>query len=207
MAKKQSSQVGKESWVVRHFAKVLMAIAAVGFFASMVLTVEKIHFLKDPSYEPSCNISPLISCGSVMATSASDMFGVPNTLVGVIGFAMLGTIAFALLAGAQFKRWFWLSLQAGAVFGLIFVHYLIFQSIFVINTLCPYCMAVWLVAIPMFVYVSLYNLAAGHIRLQKKYDKTKEFLIRHHADILVGWFVVILLAILWRFWYYWSTLL
>ena len=39
--------------------------------------------------------------------------------------------------------------------------YLITQSIFVLGTLCPWCMVTWLVAIPGFWVVTLRNLSAG----------------------------------------------
>jgi uncharacterized membrane protein len=48
-----------------------------------------------------------------------------------------------LLAGASFKRWFWRGLEIGTIFGLGFVHWLIFQALYRINALCPYCMVVW----------------------------------------------------------------
>jgi hypothetical protein len=54
------------------------------------------------------------------------------------------------LAGVTLPRWVWLSLQAGAVFGLLFGHWLIFQSLYEIGALCPYCMVVWVVMITVF---------------------------------------------------------
>ena len=42
---------------------------------------------------------------------------------------------------------------------MVFVHWLIYQSVFVIGALCPYCMVVWAVTIPTFFYVTVHNLA------------------------------------------------
>ena len=46
-------------------------------------------------------------------------------------------------------------------FGVVFVHWLIFQSLYVIGALCPYCMVVWAVTIPIFWYVTLHNLRSA----------------------------------------------
>lgn len=204
MAKKTDEN---KYWVIRALPRLLMVIAIIGFLASFILTLDKIHLLEDPSFEPSCNISPLISCGSVMVTEQAEAFGFPNSLIGVVGFTMLGTIAFALMAGAMFKRWFWLTLEFGMLFGVLFMHWLIVQSVFVVGSLCPYCMVAWLAAIPGFWYVTLYNLASKNIVLPKKYDKVVDFAQRHHFDILLGWLLIIFVIILFKFWYYWSTLI
>lgn len=184
-----------------------MSTAIYGFVASFILLLDKIHILKDPNYSPPCNISPLISCGSVMTTAQADIFGFPNSIIGVVGFTMLGTIAFTLLAGGKYKRWFWLSMQAGMVFGILFIHWLITQSIFAIETLCPYCMLAWLAIIPAFWYTTLYNFATGVLSVPNNYQKYVNFALRHHFDILFVWFLVIVLTIVWQFWYYWSTLI
>lgn len=196
-----------KKWLLRNYPWVLMVTAVYGFVASFVLVLDKIHILKDPNYSAPCNISPLISCGSVMTTAQADLFGFPNSLIGVVGFTMLGTIAFALLAGGKFKRWFWLTMQGGMVFGIIFIHFLIGSSIFVIETLCPYCILAWLAIIPAFWYTSLYNFATGIFTLPKQHQKYLDFALRHHFDILFVWLGLIAGMILIKFWYYWSTLI
>jgi uncharacterized membrane protein len=186
---------------------ILVIGGLIGFFASFDLAVEKMMILKDPSFQPSCNISPILSCGSVMVTDQSEAFGFANPFMGVAGFAVVTTIGMALLAGAQFKRWFWLGLQTGVIFGISFISWLFFQSVYRIGALCPYCMVVWSVMLPIFWYTTLYNIRENHIRLPKSWDKFKAFIFRHHADILIVWYLLIIFAILKRFWYYWSSLI
>ena len=182
---------------------ILAVCGIIGFIAAFVLTIDKIHLIQDPSYVPSCSINPIISCGSVMKTAQSSVFGFPNSLIGIAGFAIISTIGMALLAGARFKRWFWLCTQAGVVFGIAFVTWLQYQTLYSIGALCPYCMVVWSVMIPIFWYVTLYNIRTGNIRIKRGGG----FLQRHHGEILLVWFLIILGLILNRFWYYWSTLL
>lgn len=171
----------------------LLVGGAVGLTASAVLTVEKIALLRDPAYVPSCSINPILSCGSVMTKPQAEAFGFPNPLLGIAGFAVVTTIGAALLAGASFRRWFWLGLQAGVTFGVVFVHWLIFQSLYRVQALCPYCMAVWAVTVPIFWYVTLrnFNVAVA---------------TRYHSVALTIWTVVLLTLIGEQFWHYWKTL-
>lgn len=205
MATKPKPKPGKT--LVQGIGVLLAILGFIGFLASADLSIEKVHLLKDPSYEPTCNISPLLSCGSVMSTSQAEAFGFPNPFIGVAGFAIVTTVGMALLAGATFKRWFWLGLQAGTVFGVVFIHWLAYQSIYNIGALCPYCMVVWSVTIPTFWYVLLYNIRQGHIKLPEKLAGVNRFAQKHHGDILLFWYALILLAILTHFWYYWKTLI
>ncbi|MGC4938684.1 vitamin K epoxide reductase family protein [Kribbella sp. DT2] len=175
---------------------VLLVGGLAGLLAAAVLTVEKLAILRDPSYVPSCSINPVLSCGSVMTKPQAEAFGFPNPLLGIAGFAVVATVGAALLAGAAFRRWFWLGLQAGATFGVVFVHWLIFQSLYRIGALCPYCMVVWTVTIPVFWYVTLHNL-----------EPVRRIAARYHGVVLTGWAVVILSLIAERFWSYWRTLL
>lgn len=182
----------------------LIVAGIIGLLASFVLTYDKIQLLTNSSYHPSCNINPILSCGSVMKTEQASLLGVPNTLFGLIAFSMLLTFGCLLAAGASVKKWVWLSAQVAATGGVIFMHYLFFQGVYRINAICPWCFVVWMITIPTFWYISLYNLRHGHIRLP---TRLAIFLQKHHGDVLIVWYVVIFGILLQHFWYYWSTLL
>ena len=55
---------------------------------------------------------------------------------------------------SSLPRWYWVGLAVGTLLGAVFVHWLIFQSLYRIGALCPYCMVVWAVTIPLLVVVS-----------------------------------------------------
>ncbi|MEV6285272.1 vitamin K epoxide reductase family protein [Kribbella sp. NPDC051770] len=164
-----------------------------GLIASSVLTVEKIAMLRDPGYVPSCSINPVLSCGSVMTEPQAEVFGFPNSLLGIAGFAVVAATGAALLAGATLRRWYWLGLQAGAMLGVVFVHWLMFQSLYRIGALCPYCMVVWVVTVPICWYVVLRNFP---VRVA----------VRFHGVVLTLWAVGVLALITEQFWPYWRTL-
>ncbi len=176
----------------------------IGLFGSFILTYDKLQLSADPNFVPNCNLNPVVSCGSVLSSSEGSVFGFPNSFMGLAAFAVFVTIGVAMLAGAKFKRWFWLGLQGGVTFAVLFVHWLFYNSVYTINALCPYCMSVWVVAIITFLYVSLYNVDQGHLKIPKKYKRIYDWVRRHHLDIMVSWLVIIALLILKHFWYYYG---
>ncbi len=200
--------VKKQPWTLERTLPYILAIGGmIGFLMAFIITAEKIQLLKDPNFIPECNINPIISCGNIMKSEQASAFGFPNPLLGIMGFSVVTTIGMAMLAGAKFKRWFWLGLQAGTIFGVIFCMWLFHEAVFEIGSLCPYCIVVWMVTIPMFLYTTIWNIRQGHIKVKGKLKTVSDFVAKHHGDILILWYLIIFGAILNRFWYYWSTLI
>lgn len=178
-----------------------------GFLASFDLVVERIQLLIDPTYQPSCSINPLLSCGSVMQTDQASVFGFSNPILGVAGFAVVTALGAALLAGARFRPWFWWGLLAGEVLATVFVHWLAFQSVFTIGALCPYCMVVWVVTLPILLYTFLHAGAAGHLGLGDRARSRVAALADYHAALLTGWYGLFVVVIALQFWDQWLAML
>ena len=178
----------------------------IGTLAASILMIERIELLKDPAYVPSCSLSPLLNCGSIMESSQSAVFGFPNPIMGLIGFPVLAATGAALVGSARLPRWYWLGLQTGLVFGLGFVLWLAFQSLYRIEALCPYCLAVWVVVIPSFWYGTLRNLSAGAFGLKVSSARPAKATIRLHAPLLLAAYVAAAAAIAAAFWGSWSEL-
>ncbi|MFC8449108.1 vitamin K epoxide reductase family protein [Kitasatospora sp. NPDC057223] len=191
----------------RPLALLLVLVGLTGLIASAVLTLDKIRLLEDPSYVPGCSINPVISCGSVMRSVQAEAFGFPNPLLGLAAFAVVICVGAGSLAGAEFRRWFWLGLQLGSALGLFFTHWLIVQALYRIGALCPYCMLVWAATIALFWYVTLHNLRTGVIPVPPRLRPAVREAARYHWAVPVLWYAVIALLVLNRFWYYWRTLL
>ncbi|MEU0488800.1 vitamin K epoxide reductase family protein [Nocardiopsis sp. NPDC006139] len=207
-AKEQEPIRGSGTTVIARVLPWLLALGgAVGLLAATTLLVEKIRVLQDPGHVPSCSINPVLSCGTVMSTPQAEAFGIPNPVLGVIGFSVVTTIGVALLAGTRLPRWFHLGLWAGTLFGAGFVHWLIFQSLYRINALCPYCMVVWAVTVPIFWYVTLHVVRERHLPLPRGLDRHFGLLTRYHSTVLCLWALLLTAAITQAFWTYWTTLL
>ncbi len=188
---------------VRRLGVWLVLAGVLGFAAAFTLTVDKIRLIQDPTFSPSCNFNPIVNCGNVMKTGQAEVFGFPNSLIGVGAFAVLAAVGLALLAGARFRSWFWVGLAAGTVFGVGFVHWLAFQSMFRIGSLCPWCMVVWAVVLPSFVAVMSYAARTG--QFGAGLVPAGRWLRRHTAEVLVVWFLVFVVAAGVRFWDFWQT--
>lgn len=201
--KKTNSKTVKSKWTLEKVLPwLLVVVGVIGVACAFIIMYEKLHLLANPNYQTACDINPIISCGSVMQSDQAEAFGFPNPFLGLIGFAMVATIGGALLAGAQFKRWFWRAAQAGMLFAVLFVHWLFYQAVYNIGALCPWCMVVWTVTILGFWYLLLYNLRMKHIATPKQLTSVVAFAQRHHLDILVVWYLIIVALILHHFWYY-----
>lgn len=145
------------------FGVMLLVTGITGWLAAGVLILEKLQLLQDPDHVTSCDINPWVSCGQVMQTWQSELFGFPNPFIGLVGFAVVITTGMALLAGARFARWYWAGLQAGVTLGAAFAVWLWSQALFDIYILCLYCMIVWAAMIPLFVLTTVRNMAHGVI--------------------------------------------
>ena len=97
--------------------------------------------------------------------------------------------------------WFWWGIQAGTTFGVVFVHWLIFQSLYRIEALCPYCMVVWVAAITAFVSATAQNVTSGRIPLSQRARAIGSYA----PSVVTVWLVLIAGLILVQFWGYWVT--
>lgn len=128
----------------RRFTGFFMLFGAIsGFVASFLLTIDKIKILKDAKFNPSCNINEVLNCKSVMLSKQAEVFGFPNSLIGIAAFAIFVAVAIAVLGKVDFPSWFINLALGGTILGVIFSHWLAYQTTFVIGALCPYCMIAW----------------------------------------------------------------
>lgn len=184
----------------------LLVAGAIGLLASAVLLIERVRMAADSDYVPSCSLNPVVSCGSVMESAQSSLFGFPNPILGVAAFPIVATTGVVLLAGGRLARWYWRGLQAGVTAGLVLVGWLIVQSLYRIGALCPYCMVVWVVVIATFWYVTLRNLERGVLGDRAAGSDLTRLAREWHAPVLLLAFLAVLTLIVVRFWSYWSTL-
>ena len=189
----------------QNLAWIYIIFGLIGVFCAFTLSQDKIRLLENPNSALGCSLDPILACGNVISSSQGHAFGFPNPFLGLAGFAAVVTIGVAILAGGRFKRWLWLAIEAGLTFALFFVHWLFYQSVYIIGNRCIYCMAVWIVVITTWWYTTLFNIDQKHISLPARLKKPYAFLRRHHLDILVLWFLAIAALILNHFWYYYGT--
>jgi uncharacterized membrane protein len=194
-----------KTWTLQKALPYILLIGGViGYICAFVIMFDKVQILKNPHYIPSCSLNPIVSCGSVMQSKQANAFGFPNPFIGLGAFPAVAVVGGAILAGAtKLKRWFWLTLEAGYALGVAFAYWLLFESVYRIHALCPYCLTIDVVMTITFWYLTLYVIDQKHLKLPKgKSAPAYAWLRRHHADLLITWFIIVIALILKHFWYY-----
>ena len=186
----------------RALGRLHVAAGLIGLVAAVALLVEKIAVLADPDHTPTCSINPVLSCGSIMSTPQAEAFGIPNPIIGVAGFAALSMLGVVLASGSTLRPWLWVAGQVAVTLAVVFVHWLIYQSLYVIGALCPYCMVVWAVTIPAFWWTTVHTAQRFRAPSRRVADALREY----RGAVLTAWFLVILVLVAIRFWDYWVTL-
>jgi uncharacterized membrane protein len=158
---------------------------AIGLAAAFLLTIDKFTLLANPHAQLNCNFSVLVGCSKNLTEWQGEVFGFPNPLLGLVCWPVPITIGAAILAGARFPRWFWLLFNVFALGAVVLVGWFIWQSVFALFVLCPWCMVTWAVTIPVFWAVTLHNLSSGVVPLNAR--------ARRAFRTLYGWVPLIVL--------------
>ncbi|MFB7599645.1 vitamin K epoxide reductase family protein [Streptomyces sp. NPDC056160] len=146
----------------RAFALLLLITGAAGLLAAWVITIDKQKILEGKlsgkTFTPSCSLNPIVSCGSVMESKQAAVFGFPNPMLGLVCYGIVICVGMSLLAGARFPRWYWLTFNFGTLFGVCFVTWLQFESLYRINALCLWCSLAWVATLTAFWYTTSFNI-------------------------------------------------
>ncbi|CAN5205427.1 vitamin K epoxide reductase family protein [soil metagenome] len=166
----------------------------IGLIAAFTLTWDKLEILKNPDYVPNCDVGSFISCSNIMKSAQAEVFGFPNPLIGLMAFPFVIFMGVLVLSKVRLPELIWSGFQVGVILGAVFVHWLIYQSLFEIKFLCPYCMVVWAMVTPIFFYVTRRNLQAW-----APGSGVTRFLTNWHGLIVSLWFVAVAGGIVLRF--------
>lgn len=173
----------------------LVVAGAIGWWAAFSLTMERLHLLADPDAIASCDFSLLVQCTANLQSWQGSVFGFPNPILGLAGWIAPIVVGMAILAGARFARWFWLCFWAGMAFAFGFVLWLISQSIYVLGTLCPWCMVTWAVTIPTFYAVTIHLFRSGVVPVSAGVRKGAQALMTWVPLMaIVSYAIILLLA-------------
>ena len=199
----QTAQAQPQQRLDRSAARIMIIGGTLGLLAAFELIIEKMRVISDPTYIPSCDINPVLSCGSIIITPQAEAFGFPNPILGLIGFSVVITIGVTLASGAKLPRWMWLGLNAGALLGFFFIQWLIWQSLYSIGALCPWCMVVWAVTVPVVIWITAANLSSGRIPVPQGWQTIIKILADLRVFILIAWYLLILGLIFVRWQNFW----
>lgn len=169
--------------------------ALLSLLASFVLSVEAIELAKNPDAELSCSVNVVVNCATVAKHPSADMFGFPNSFIGMMAEPVVITVAIAGLAGIAFPRRFMFFAQIGYTLGLAFALYLFYLSMFVIGALCPWCLLVTVTTLFVWFSITRYNIRENNLYLPQKWQKAAySFIEKDYDKLVLGSIVVVLIA-------------
>ena len=114
---------------------VLLALSFAGIGASGYLTYS--HYADSPA-----ECAGVGSCDLVQTSEYADILGVPVALLGLGFFVSLAALALArLVLGGERLPWAQPAAFSMALAGLAFVTYLTYIELFVLEAICPWCVA------------------------------------------------------------------
>ncbi|MGF2950071.1 vitamin K epoxide reductase family protein [Microbacterium alcoholitolerans] len=139
-----------------------IAAALIAWVVSFLLYLEYIGQLTDAAPIVSCDINPVVTCGPNLLAPAGNLLGFTNAIIGMVAFVgpILAGIG-VLAAPSGLRAWYWRVYAVCVLGGFALVHVFAYRSVFEFGSLCPWCMVVWLMTIPLFWSVAAWSLRAG----------------------------------------------
>ena len=186
---------------LRDYRKTYIAMlvsSVLSLFASLVLSIDAIKLAAEPSGPLSCNINSVLSCGTVAKSWQSQLLGFPNAFLGLMTEPVVITIAIAGLGLVAFPRWFMRVAHVVYGLGLVFALWLLSQSFFVINALCPWCLLVTASTITVFSTMSRVVLLENSWNFSpERQEKIVAFLDKGWGRVIyTGAYATIMIAII-----------
>ncbi|GAB3301358.1 vitamin K epoxide reductase [Epidermidibacterium keratini] len=198
----ESYDVDERDRAPRSLGWILTLGGIFGFLGAFILTIERLELLKDPNYMPTCSIDSVLQCSAVMTSNQAEAFGFPNPIIGIIAFPIVILTGVLALARVDLPAWYWRWTMVGMLYGLVFVGWLISQSLYEIRALCPYCMVVWAAMIPMFWRTLGYAASSGKFGDAVAESAVGRVLGRYWWAFMIATYVLVIGLVLQAFPYY-----
>ena len=182
----------RRTWI---FATMLFS-ACLSLVASFTLSYDAILLAANPDQQLACDISSVLSCGTVALSWQASLLGFPNAFLGMMCEPVVITIAVAGLAGVRFPRWFMFTAQAIYLVGLVFAYWLFTQSMWDIGALCPWCLVITLGTTLVFMTLLHHNILHDNLYLSRRMQERALAFVRSDADLFVTIGVLVTIAAL-----------
>jgi uncharacterized membrane protein len=175
--------------------------ACLSLIASFVLSIDAVRLAADPSVSLSCNLNSVISCGTVGTSWQAQLLGFPNAFLGLIAEPVVITIAVASLGGVRFPRWFMFSAQVVYSIGFVFAYWLLYQSMFSIGALCPWCLLVTASTTLVFSTLTHVNIRDGNLSLPPRVQAALTNAVNAGFDAIIVtiWLLTLALVIVLKY--------
>jgi uncharacterized membrane protein len=180
------------------YAKILVYGSLIGLIASFWQAAERITMLKNPGGELSCNLNPVVDCGSVLGDNLAAVFGPPNAFIGMVVFSLLLAFGLQRISGGAWTKLVSKVVVAFSVIIFMFSIWFFAVSLYTIGKVCIFCLFIWAVSMPIGLY-GVKDYLENKAKLSASESKIKLFLQKHHFTILVVIYAILVTLFLLRF--------
>lgn len=179
----------------------MLIFGVTGLAASFVLAVEEFILIKNPDAVLTCSINSILNCASVMQTWQATAFGFPNMFIGLMGFSVVVTVAVAGLSGMKFPKVFMRAAHIGYLLGTLFAYWLFFNSLYVIQVLCPWCLIVTFSCTMLLSSVTAYSVRHNIYNLSgKTIASAKSFIDKgYYLATMIAWVALMVALVFVKF--------
>jgi uncharacterized membrane protein len=167
----------------------------VGLIASFVLSIEEFTLLKDPNAALSCSFNLVLNCSTVMQTWQASLLGFPNMFIGLMAFPVIMVVGVIGLSGVKL-RWFYNAANFGLLVCAIFSYWLFFNSLYLIEALCPWCLTVTFSSTILIAAITYYSLRENNFGLSVKSNKkVQKFLNGGYYQLIFASWIILMIAL------------
>ena len=122
----------------------LIIFSLVGLVASWQLWRTEVIHRSQPDRGLGCSINNVVDCRGAMESATGHLlFGIPNSIFGIIAFAVLNVAGIYLLCGGRVPKWGLSIFVLGTSAGLGAVLFFLATAVFQLRSLSPYCFLTW----------------------------------------------------------------
>ncbi|MGH9813259.1 MAG: vitamin K epoxide reductase family protein [Candidatus Acidiferrales bacterium] len=114
---------------------ILLGLAGVGLALSLYFTLAYYGWIEAHALPAAFCRREERSCLTVLQTPYARVFGVPNSVLGLLLYLLVGAVAVQALSGAP-PAWLWQVTFAGAAFSVLLAPYLIWALVVQLKTWC-----------------------------------------------------------------------
>lgn len=146
--KKAKKSEAKESKMRKAILFYILVVSIISLFIAVYIELNKTYRF-DPCFQE------MVGCAIVTASSFSQIVGIPLSIIGIIAYIILIFLCLIHIKknDETSKKVLFVFLLAMFLFSL----YLIYAQVFVIHSICKYCLVVDLLTISMFfTYLSIF---------------------------------------------------
>lgn len=131
-------------WVFR----LILICASIGFLDATYLSTEHLLGVLGGDGSVNCIVGASGSCNIVLQSIYSEVLGIPLSYLGLLYYTTILIIVVTLHKKRDIRLWH--LLQGIIAFGFLTSLYLVYLQLFILYTVCPYCMLSAAMSVIMF---------------------------------------------------------